>query len=58
MNNWNNEKLNLEEKIATKKMKIQKMKTKNSDFIREISNLRRQIRKFVQTSIFIQSTFI
>ncbi len=39
-------------------MKTRRMKTKNFDFIREISNLRRQIRESVQISIFTQSTFI
>jgi hypothetical protein len=39
-------------------MKTQRVKTKNFDLLREISNLKRQIRKFVHILIFTQSTFI
>jgi hypothetical protein len=39
-------------------MKTQRVKTENFDLIREISNLRRQVREFVQISVFTQPTFI
>lgn len=50
MINWNIEKLDLKKKIAIEKLETQRIKTKNFDLTRKISDLKRQIRESMTIS--------